>query len=217
MRKEVIALMLYTLMISCSNQADVTREDENKQVTAKILKDVPLNKKGQPYSYYLHKPMIENKLGLSTLENGFDSLQIRFWYSYASLDTSQLVILKYSNKKWNAELNDIIYNLNAKGDTIQSITKINKFGSPKNGWQPFADKLFAFGIDTLLDDSKVANYPDMMDGDNVIIEVSTKSKYRIYSYKEPAFVQSKIREARAVEQILELVENEFSFPRKRKL
>lgn len=63
----------------------------------------------------------------------------------------------------------------------------------------------------------VINYPEVVHGDDVIVEISTKTIYRIYSYKEPRLFQGKIKEAKRMEDILVLIEKEFNFNRLRRM
>ena len=160
---------------------------------------------------------MERHLGLNTLENGFDSIQIRIWYGYAFIDTSQLVILKNNKKEWVAELVTFKYHTDNRIDSVNAIDKTSVKSQPKSGWSNFINKLFSLKITELPDFSKVKNYQDMMDGDDVIVEISTVNSYRIFSYKEPRHFKERIPEAKSMEMILELVEDEFGFLRLRKL
>lgn len=213
----VIVVCIIELAASCSDKAEGNNFNKKKEFTDTITRDIPLDKKGRPSSYYRNKSNVENKLGLNTLENGFDSIQIRLWYGYAFKDSSQLVVLENSNGKWEAKLFTLVYYLNENGDKLDSISKDIITREPKSGWQNFINKVIKLDLTTLPDKSKIKDYPDFSDGDDVIIEAATKKSYRIYSYKEPNQVQLKIKEAKNMEQILEFIENEFSFNRLRKL
>lgn len=213
----VIAVCITELLVSCNGQTGINGFNENREPVDTVVKDIPLNKKGKPSSYYRNKNSVENKLGLKSLENGFDSLQIRLWYGYAFKDSSQLVVLKNTKGKWTSELFTLVYHLNENGDTLKSISKDMIIREPKSGWRNFIDKVLKLQVTTLPDKSKIKDYPDFVDGDDIIIEAATKKYYRIYSYKEPNHVQFKIKEAKNMEQILVLIESEFGFKRLRKL
>lgn len=200
---------LIWLISSCNSQTNT-----NQPLT--IKKDIPLNKRGKPYSYYNNKSKVEEKIGIYTLENGFDSIQIRIWYGYAFNDSAQLVILKNSKSIWSGEFLSLVYNLNDKDNFLKSISKSSVIKEPLKGWDSLITLLNKYQITTLPDDSKINGYPDMTDGDGVVVEIATKKSYRIYSYKQPSMVKDKISEANQMEKILRVIENEFSFPRLRK-
>lgn len=218
MFKQVIFFLCIYFCISCDNKTRTggVLSIQNTQ-TDTVVKDVPLKRNGKFPAYYLNKPFVERQLGLNTLENGFDSIQIRIWYGYAFIDTSQLVILTNSNQEWVAELMTFQYYTENRNDSRidANINVIKK--EPSSGWSNFTEKLFSLNITELPDFSKVKNYQDLMDGDDVIIEVSTVNSYRIFSYKEPGYFKETVPEAKLMETILELVEYEFKFQRLRKL
>jgi hypothetical protein len=216
-RRLIILLPFIQLIFSCQGKGSRAVESKEILQTDTMIKDIPLNKRGNPYSYYKNKSGVENKIGLSNLENGFDSLQIRVWYAYASCDTSQLFLLKRKEGKWAAELYTLIYRLNESDGSLMSIDKEVLIKTPKSGWQSFTGKIVELGIASLPDSKKIAGYPDFADGNSIIVEVSSGFKYRIYSYKEPSKVMDEINEARKIEEILKLIESEFDFTRLRKI
>jgi hypothetical protein len=59
-----------------------------------IVREIPLDKKGNPLSGYKYKREMEKILKLDYLEDGFDSLEIRFWYMYGFSRNGELIILK---------------------------------------------------------------------------------------------------------------------------
>ena len=69
---------------------------------------------------------------------------------------------------------------------------------------------------TLKDASQIKNYDGgCADGDGVLIQVATKTKYRIYQYPCLSVVahEGDIPQAKNVEKILEVLESEFNFKR----
>lgn len=100
----VVFFTIFELLLACKHQnryGSITNDKHS--IADTLVKDIPLDKKGRPRSYYRNKGGVENKLGLQSLENGFDSLQIRIWYGYAFNDTSQLAIFKNSNGNWKGD------------------------------------------------------------------------------------------------------------------
>ncbi|HLK28670.1 MAG TPA: hypothetical protein VKT28_08815 [Puia sp.] len=184
---------------------------QKKMTSDSVNKEVPVSKSGKPYSYYQNKSKVESALGLKTLENGFDSLQIRIWYSYAFSDSFQLVIIKRTENEWMCNLLSGKYNFETESNQIKSIEKTIHSKTPISGWNNFVVKLIKLNITTLPDENRISNYPEFADGDNIVVEISTKNNYRIYSYTEPEKTQNEIQEAKNLEAILFLIEREFDF------
>lgn len=184
--------------------------------TDTVIQEIPRDSRGRPSLSYLSDVESARNLKLDTLQNGFDSLQIRIWYGYARNDSGQLVILKRTNDRWSAELFNLVYNLNKKGDSLISIDKTVVHREPRSGWRFFAGKLFRSGIMTLPDMRSISNYPDIADGNGVSVEVSTKDKYRYYVYQEPAEASTRVKEAADMEYILRLIEDQLHFKRLKK-
>jgi hypothetical protein len=174
--------------------------------TDTIIRDIPkeyLNKNTRDKNYSLNKA-----LGLNTLENGFDGLQIRIWRGYTIKDTGQLFILTNKNSKWSAELIRFNYFFFEKG---ASIGKSSVFKEPHSGWYSFTKNLFQLQVTDLPDYHSIRNYDLPTDGDGLEVEYANGNKYRMYSYGVPDMYMKEIPEAGKVMQILELIESEFDF------
>lgn len=153
-------------------------------------------------------------MGLESLENGFDSIQIRLWYGYGYPDTAQLVILtKAKNKEWKAELIDMIYDLDSLDHSLLSISHKKVIGTPNKGWKNFTNALFRCDIISLPDCYKIRGYHGSMGGRSLIVEIGRCRSYRIYSYSNPASMASYFDEAEKLERALKLIETEFNYPR----
>ena len=194
------------------NTSNIVHELNNKRFDT-VVRDIPLGKNGKPASYYRDKPIVENMMGLSSLESGFDSLQIRLWYSYGRSDSAQLIIFKSINGAWSGELYSLIYLTNENGSRHTSIPFTKRAVKPISGWKYFTNKLLRLHIYTLPDEGKILNYPDWTEPSAIIIEIATLKNYRIYMYNQPASAQKRIWQAKNIERILELVENEFRIKR----
>lgn len=160
--------------------------------------------------YYFAREM-EEKLNLENITMGFDSLQLRIWYSYAADDSGQLVLLKYQNDRWSGRLCTYIFpNSNAgQEDTVATFTN----GFPKSGWGSLLSQLHKLDIFVLPDMDKINHDIVIVHGDAITVEYATKSKYRLYQYVNPRRYQDKWKEARMMENILQVIENEFGFER----
>jgi hypothetical protein len=182
-----------------------------------VKKDIPqekAHKNGkQLVGYYYNKLLLENKMGLPHLENGFDSLCIRIWYGYSTkVDTIQIVTLKYSYRKWSAQFSLASFRLNNNADSVLSITQHTQVGSPESGGKKFANQLVELRISTLPDMRDIPGYTDMTGGGNsVTLEIATKRLYRIYSYTSPSIAQGTIWQAKNIERLMSLVRREFHF------
>ncbi|MGH2564074.1 MAG: hypothetical protein ACRDE5_06160 [Ginsengibacter sp.] len=186
---------------------------ENNMIDT-VIRDIPLNKYGEPSFFYKNKPEIEDQLGLVSLEDGYDSLQIRLWFSYAFIDSSQLVTVRNNKNKWSIELVTFLTNYTNDKVVIENKRVIPKY--PKSGWQDFTNKLFQLQILTLPDESKIPKYSMFTDADRIVVEIATTKEYRIYQYQGPMIAHDDIWQIKNMGAILKLIENEFSFKRLRR-
>jgi len=148
-------------------------------------------------------------LKLDTLENGYDSIQIRVWFTYARIDTFQILSLKKTDHKWSAYYCKTGFQINPGGDSILSYSKDDHEIFPKSGWQTVMDSIFNFNILTLPDCRKIKGYDFPFDGGNsVTFEISTEKKYRLYMYELPS-KNKEYKEAANVDSILRLLSEEF--------
>lgn len=167
------------------------------------------------YNYTFIQKDIERSKKLKYLDRGFDSLAIRLWYVYFGPKT-QIVEIKRKSESWEGQFLTIERQIKNSGkDTTVTIEQeVNII--PKSGWELFIKKVLDLGITTKLGSSEIPNYDAPTDGDGVVVEISTKLKYRIYSYWSPGF-NSSIKEAKEIEDIMELIDKEFGINRLRKL
>jgi hypothetical protein len=157
------------------------------------------------------------QLGLDSLENGFDSLQIRIWYDYSILPQRKLLIIKNLDSKWIGSLYTMLVPIDSineentilnKPETIK-LDKIDDV-KPKNGWADFVNSILDLGIISLPDMEKLPGIKDTWeDGVNYSVEISVKGNYRFYNYHLPEKFQNKYWQARNMIAILDLVDKEF--------
>jgi hypothetical protein len=93
-----IVMLFVWLFYSCESHVIKIENLENSDT---ISRDIP--KGFQNKTTRDKNNTLNNALGLNTLENGFDGLQIRIWRGYIVKDTGQLFILTNKNSKWSAE------------------------------------------------------------------------------------------------------------------
>jgi hypothetical protein len=185
--------------------------DTGSKKTDSVIKDIPLTKRGEPRMFYINKNLSENKLKLTTLENGTEFSEFRLWYTYASNDTAQLVILKDTGKRWQAELYNLIYRYTEKYDSLLSIDKHFSTSVPVSGWSNFIKQLKSSNIEVLPDKSLIKEYPEMTDGDEIIVEVADAEHYRIYHYQLPGMLRNDIPEANDMNNIMSVIQQELKF------
>jgi hypothetical protein len=177
-----------------------------------VIKDIPVDSNGQPKMFFLLKRIIERKIDLPTLENGFDSLQIRIWYGQAFSDSLQLIVFKHSKARWSAQLYNMFYHYDKTRDSIVSIDKNVKAIIPQRAWKYFMMRINRLKITSLPDASQIPDYGECQDGYGVTIEVASVSKYKIYNYS--CFREYyTIWQANKIEQLMELLEKQFRFKR----
>lgn len=206
----LMMLIAGSAIYSCRDQSSVKRQLKTIDT---VKQEIPVDRNGKPVSYYLARAEIEKRVGISTLKTGYNDLQIRLWYGYPFNDTAQLIVLKETDQKWSAELYTLKSNYNVSFDSILSIDKTVTYGTPSSGWPKFINSMKKLGIDTLPDYHSIPGYFLGTDEGAVTVEVATAKGYRIYSYPTPIFRQDEIWQARNMEQILVLIENEFGFKR----
>lgn len=211
-----LVILVFLLFCATDEKNKIKFNNTHKKEIDTVIKDIPKDKKGRPRSYYKNKMFVENKIGLETLENGFDSIQIRIWYGYAFKDSSQLIIIKKTQGKWFGIFYTLKYNYNEKRDSIIGIENSLISKKPKSSWEIFINNFLAIGILDLPDYKEIPNYYQGADGDAIIVEIGTQNKYRIFSYQEPNLKKAQFLQAMKMEEALELIENEFNFFRLRK-
>lgn len=196
-------LTLFLLITSCNNDCGKPglSHNSNAQEFAKIIPK-PRNG-GINYSYKMIQEYTK-QAKLDTIENGFDSLFIRVWYH--SSDTVRVLDLKNKDGGWKGKIHKIISN--ETRDSIKVLDIMSEECIPKSGWDLFMKKIFLLEILTLSDFSELPIYNTPMDGLFLDVEISSITKYRMYTYSIP-HKTGEIKEARNIEQIMKVIENEF--------
>lgn len=149
----------------------------------------------------------QKQLGLDSLENGFDHLQIRLWYDFALVRERRLVVITAKDTNWTATVYYLQVDWDGSTETISS--KKIKQVTPKSGWAAFSTKLLDLKIGTLPDQYDVKGYGGGLDGRTYNVEVATKYQYRFYGYWEPEQYQAKFWQAKNMAAILKLFETEL--------
>lgn len=208
---------IFSIFLSCNSMNDKSfNRTINIQSIDTFKVDIP-DKKESPQNVLKRLHQANLLLQFENLENGFHDLQIRLRFGYSRKDTSQFVIFKKINSKWSALLINADYVLNFNQDSVIRINKDQRIKEPKSGWPIFEKKIIDLGILNLPDETKIQNYPQYADGDVLTVEIATPNLYRLYSYSEPLSSSKSIKEAKAIEEFLVFIDEEFDFKRLRNL
>ena len=206
-----LLLINFLSINSCNCQQNNSKNVNDMKLQDSVNKDIPLDKRGNPSSTFTRAIMTDSILGLEPLHNGFRDTLIRFRFGYDITDTAHIIELKNAENQWKAEFYTLIYYQNDKGN-FKSIDKKVHSQKPYSGWAKFLKRLYEFEILTLPDQSRIANYPLFTGGEGITVEIATTNSYRIYFYSNLAHAQE-ITQARQMENILRLIEQEFDFRR----
>lgn len=207
--KKGFAILIYLFFLSCSDKSNRTTISPNSEDKKDFIKIIPKTQDGKLcYAYEITKRATEKSV-LTTIENGFDSIFIRLWY----IHRFEIEVLEFKKEAgfWNAEFHKVDFFLIRSNIEVEKVKSLKI--SPKSGWDFFVKRIFTLGITNLPDDSELSGYNGLPnDADFAIVEVSTSEKYRLYSYTMPILFPE-IKEAKAMEDIMELIENEFGIKR----
>ena len=208
------AIGLSTFMMNCQNKS-CNPDILIQQANPKILKEIPVYKNDQSKGKTDYRFLLQCEetcsLGLNSLINGYDSLQIRIWLGHSMAITNDVVILKYNNRKWSGKLISYSKMEKESGEQYSLIRRQRKL-SPKSGWESLIINLNKLQLLTLPHDNDLSGYNGCgTDGIRYTFEWATTSKYRMYSYCNPEYNIEKFWQAKNVLQIAELLEKEFDF------
>jgi hypothetical protein len=170
--KIIRVFILFTLLFRCTNgkRLAIGKHDEFKrQVDA------------GHYSYQDAKS-IGKFLNLDSIENGYDSLQIRLWIYPALLNRRDLYLLKRAKGRWSAMHYVVAVESESEADRIRYILKDSATVAPMSGWNQFIETVYALDIITLPNMEQIPINDNIYDdGWNYSIELATKKFYRFYS------------------------------------
>lgn len=206
------SLVLLTLLflIACKGKTDYMQQPLSYVDTSKAFKrEIPTFDDGRLDLFYVLTKEKQKQLGLDSMENGFENLQIRLWYdsSRARGRERKLLVLINHDTTWTAKLYSM--QLAWDGDYIVS-NKVRQI-APKSGWPFFIKRLLEFQVVTLPNMHGIPGLEDnWKDGESYHIEVATKMQYRFYSYHLPEEFQDQYWQAKNMVNILKLFTEEFA-------
>lgn len=159
-----------------------------------IEKEIPKYPNNRLSKYYKFTKQKQKQLNLSIPENGFDSLQIRVWFTYPENlyqfgELLELNFKKGQNPSAKYYKLDIFFNPTREYEVINYF-KDTLINEPKNGWNDLSNRLFDLRINELPTISTLKEFqnPTMLNdlfnntSLTVITEVATNSSYRCFEY-----------------------------------
>jgi hypothetical protein len=203
---QIIAFLLLFAQGCKANSKDDPKKSVNKE-QGNVIRRTSVDLTGS--IFLKEKRIIEKKLGLNSIENGFEDLQIRIWKGFSQTDYLQLKVFSNNGKTWSAQLYNLVLHYDKNFDSVVAVTNEVVTKTPRTGWKFFTDSLFKLDILNLPDDSKIPNYNISSDSDLLTVEIAKGNSYRFYSYADIETLSKSIEEARKMEQILKLIQDEF--------
>ncbi len=183
---------------------------QTKIDSLKFRKEIPTQKNGEPDLAYRLAQQKARELKLDKLEKGFDSLQIRIWYNYASMRFRKLLIITKAKADWSAAIYSMTVDSNPSKQTETIVASNLSTEIPVVGWNVFIEKISALQIKTLPNMKDIPGLTDTLtDGITYSVEIATNKLYRFYSYHAPDQFQDKFPEAKNMVDILEMMDDEL--------
>ncbi len=192
---------LLVIIASCQNNSPSINGKLKQPIIKEIRTDT--SHKG---TCFRNIRAISRQLKLPSLEDGFDSLQIRIFFDYSLAIKKHLFVIKRTDKKWQGRLYEITV------DYIDTLDYdiVERYNSneiePKLGWQHFIDELSKLKFRDIVDTLSHGT-----DGTSICIETATNDSYTYYDYWEPAYTKDTNTHSFNMYKIIELLKREFEF------
>ena len=172
---------------------------QSRPIEPRFVRDIPKHKY-EALTLLQGVRATKDSLGLDDLENGYDSLQIRMWFTYPMSDSEQVLSIKRNNGHWYGNFCLASYRLTQKGDSISRYTI--HFFKPilRSDWSEIVDSLVKFNIMTMRDEEEVIGLDTINSKSNrgcgsVIVEIASRYKYKLYFYAAPVNFKEQFKEA----------------------
>ena len=102
----LISIISLGLLCQCTDMPEPRYV--NRTIAPDFVREVPIIKEGRfkGYEDFFYKDINRNAFALQfdSSEAGYDSLQIRIWLGHSMAKVKHVVILKYKDQKWKAQL-----------------------------------------------------------------------------------------------------------------
>lgn len=209
MELKTFVTVLFFTITSCSGNIDEVQPETVD--TAVFRSEIPKDDNGKRSVLFERMIWTRNFLGgLDSLETGYPTLQFRLWYEYARATGSHIVVIK-QEEDWIAELHTI--EVRFINDSPWVSKREVSTANPKIGWPKFIDSLIHLNVLTLPDQSSVPGMFIHYNTSAILVEVARKNSYRFYHYTSPKNHAEQFIQARKMEQIMLLIEEQLGFKR----
>lgn len=195
-----------TLLSECTPEAGITLEAAASVQSDTFVRSVtPLFE-----ALKTETDLLDAKLGIPSLENGFDGFQLRI--GIGQIDgTLALIVLTSKAHQWTGKFYNISYSFTKDSRFLTIHTMKERSIAPKRSWHYVEQKLMEFHILTLPDREDLNMLPTSTNDLLVTVSYATRSKFRYYSMNEPKYFTS-IPEAVEMVKILNLLKRQFTLP-----
>jgi hypothetical protein len=208
--RPIVVLVIFSTLLACHSNLPGNNKTYNKSDT--VVKDIPLINGKYPY-YYTKQNIFLAKLGLDSLERGYDSLHIRIRLANSMSDRGLILEITRKQHVWSGRLYKSSMHFFYHSDSVIINSKTISDVKPKSNWDSLMQHLYKLKVLDLRDQSEIPNGGGCGDGDGAVFEIATRNKYRIYSYSCYDSLDSITWQAKNVELIVKTLESEFDFKR----
>jgi hypothetical protein len=208
-----LLLLLVVYCLSCKTKSfDIDNAIDSESILVGELKvDTPMEKGKADWIYgYIMEQT--RQLGLDCLQNGYKDFQLRIWLHGWLNVKKDLIVLSRTDGKWRGKLITATYKYN---DSLQEhfiAKQESKEIAPKSGWTSFFKSLQGLKFFTLPDMNELPNYKRGDDGADLVFEIATLSKYRMFHYWSPEYNSDNFWQAKNMVLISKLVHEEIIKP-----
>lgn len=213
-------LFFLLIYFACNNLSCIQNESLNTSskidsITKAYQRDqffseIPMTEFGT-YSYeYATVDRFSKLFDFVNIQSGVDSLEARIYFSY-DLDSFQVVKIGFEKTKWIGSLHMYKDIISEERDSVLSTSMSSRYLFPVSGWSGFIDSLVILDFFTLPNCSEIENYSFATNGQSVLVEITGKHFYRIYSYFDPSMQDNNIKEAEKIKRIMAFLQRQLGF------
>lgn len=204
----IFAVILMVVAASCEHAVNLpVIQTKLSPDSDGVVRDMTEEQKSEHWQSIQQKG--NSSLGLKTLQNGFNGLQIRIWSGEGLTYKGRMFLVQYDGVSWTGELyyfRDSFSNGQYQGETRIEKTELKQ---SSRQWERLVKALFALGIDTLPDYTQLpCNGLDTDEG-GVMVEIAQNNFYKTYQFPTPSHRVTVCKEAKQVVEIVELIDKRF--------